>query len=295
MDTWRILRLRLVAACLRALRFERGRARLSNHAVRKTREYGTRLGQPIVTTQFGFKMELHLHDWGDQHVYAMGTYEEATARTMAALLRPGDACIDVGANIGFFTLLMARRVGPQGSVWAFEPSPQIRARLRRNIELNGLTNVTVRDEALSDTDGSRRFFGGSDDHSGLASLRPLAASNGTYEVRTAKLTSCIPPSLRPRLIKIDIEGAEHLAALGMHELLAAQQPDLILEVTDAFLRELGSSAPELHAFLRGLGYAIYVIDGKGLIACPRWHDALPEQFNALCTTRSDLGPADSTG
>ena len=246
------------------------------------------MGTAMVTTHFGFKMRLQLNDWVDQHIYATGNFEDETASTIEALLEAGDVCIDVGANIGFFTLLMAQCVGASGSVWAFEPSPATRERLLRNVQLNQLTQVTVREEAVSNADGQRLFFGGADDHSGIASLRPLQVGSRSYEVRTCTLSACLPPSLAPRLIKMDIEGAEALALEGMRGLLEARHPDLIIEVTDPFLREMGSSGAELHGFLAQLGYSMYRIDWDGLVHYDHWDRGLASQFNALFTVRKEL-------
>jgi FkbM family methyltransferase len=246
------------------------------------------MGKATVTTRFGFKMELELRDWVDQHIYVTGNYEDTTAMAIEALLQPGDSCVDIGANVGFFTLLMAKRVGSNGSVWAFEPSSETRRRLVHNLALNRVTHVTVCDEAVSDVDGTQIFFGGRHDQSGIASLRPIQGSTASYEVRTCKLTSSIPQSMTPRLIKIDIEGAEHLALRGMSPLLQAERPDIVLEMSDHFLREMGSSSGEVHAFLSGFGYEMYVIDWDGFIRYSRWDDALPTQFNALFTVRKFL-------
>jgi FkbM family methyltransferase len=279
---------RVVSAYLRTFRFNAARWRLQRYALRQIRAHGASIGRATVSTHFGFKMELHLHDWVDQYIYASGTYEETTARTMAALLRPGDTCIDVGANVGFFTLLMATSVGPTGAVWAFEPSPTTRARLLRNIQLNQVAHVTLREEAVSNVDGERLFFGGPEDHSGVASLRPAQASSTSYEVRTCRLSTCLPESLRPSLIKMDIEGAEYLALQGMRELLQAHHPDLIIEMSRQHLLEMGTSPAEICTFLTQFGYRMYWFDSDGLVACHRCDETWPPEFNALFTLRQSL-------
>jgi FkbM family methyltransferase len=247
------------------------------------------MGKATVETQFGFRLELQLHDWVDQYVYVTGTYEDMTASTIAALIGPGDDAVDVGANIGFFTLLMATRVGPTGTVWAFEPSPHTRRRLLQNVEMNGAAQVRVREEALSNVEAEQAFYSGTADHSGIASLRPLQESTESYPVRTCRLANCLPPTAKPRLIKIDVEGAEYLALQGMTELLRDQHPDIVIEMSDHFLGELGSSAAEVHGFLAESGYRMFWIDWNGLIPYPRWDPTtLPRQFNALFTTRETL-------
>jgi FkbM family methyltransferase len=284
----RTLPVRLTSVYLRTYHWDLARWRLVKYALRQTRAYGSLMGSATVTTHHGFKMALQLHDWVDQHVWATGNYEDITAMTIESLLGAGNCGVDIGANIGFFTLLMAKRVGPQGAVWAFEPSPLIRKRLIHNINLNDMAHVIVREEAVANVDGQRTFFEGPVHNSGQASLRPLQVSNTCYEVRTCRLTSCLPGFIRPRLIKIDIEGAEHLALQGMREILQDHHPDLILEMSNHYLTEMGTSSSEVYAFLREFGYSMYSLEWDGLVAYQNWDTSLPVQFNALFTVRACL-------
>ena len=281
------LLLRATAAYLRTFQWDIARWRLVRYAVRLARTHGPSMGMATVSTRFGFKMELRLDDWVDQHIYATGLYEDFSASTIAALLSPGDGCVDLGANIGFFTLLMASCVGPHGSVWAFEPCPPTRERLVRNVRLNALSHVTVREEAVSNVDGESEFFGGTGNHSGIASLRPVSSTD-VYKVRTCRLSKCLPANMKVRLIKMDVEGAEQVALLGMMDLLRDQQPDIVLEMSDEFLKEMGSSSAEMYNLLQQCGYRMYQIDWDGLIAHERWSESLPTQFNALFTVRDAL-------
>ena len=84
--------------------------------------------------------------------YLTGDAEPEVQQALAELVKPGQTVYDVGANIGFFTILCSRLVGPQGRVYAFEPIPQNLVTLRHNIALNGLTNVVIVDKALSALD-----------------------------------------------------------------------------------------------------------------------------------------------
>ena len=82
-----------------------------------------------------------------------GMFEPETVRAFAALLAPGMTVMDIGANVGQFTLVAARRVGPSGRLHAFEPTPELAAHILRNLELNGLENVAVNAVAVSDVAG----------------------------------------------------------------------------------------------------------------------------------------------
>jgi FkbM family methyltransferase len=228
-------------------------------------------------------MRLALGDWLGRHVYATGEYEPATAAVIKAILRPGDTFVDVGANVGYFTLLGASRVGPRGRVFAFEPVPHLRKQLAANVRLNRFATVTVRGEAIAEQPGEAEFFLGPADHCGTSSLRSVAGSAGTLTVRTGRLDDMLPAEQKVRLIKIDVEGAEYAALCGMHDCLRRHHPDLVIEVTDAFLRAMGHSAEMLFRFLRETGYRMYVIDHRGLVPVAAFGGPLPDQFNALFT------------
>jgi FkbM family methyltransferase len=136
---------------------------------------------------------------------------------------------------------------------------------RKNLELNRAGNVNLRQVALGDKEGSITFHTASDDHLGTSTLRPSGADKGRSEqVQLVRLDSSVQPSDRVDLVKIDVEGAEMLVLRGMTRLLEAQRPSIILELTDAFLRELGSSAAEAILFLKEHGYELYRIDWDGL-------------------------------
>jgi FkbM family methyltransferase len=288
LDGLRTIPLRLVAAYLKATRSDFARWRLVRYALRATKKLGRQIGKKTVKTHFGFRMKVDVREFVDQHIYATGNYEDSTAQTIAGLLSPGDCCVDGGANIGFFTLLMSQRVSPGGTVLAFEPFPSTRDRLACNLALNQVTNVMVREEALSDRDGRSRFFAGQEGRSGNASLRSVDGAVQVIEVITRRLPACLPAGLRPRLIKLDVEGAELRALRGMEELLRDEHPDLVIEVSDHFLKEMGSSAVDLYQFLTQFGYAMYQIDWNGVIRHERWEPTLPQQFNALFTVRPQL-------
>jgi FkbM family methyltransferase len=239
-------------------------------------------------------MRLNLNDWLGRHVFVTGEYEPATTSLVKALLRSGDTFVDVGANVGYFALLAAQRIGPTGRVVAFEPVPLTRDQFTKNVQLNGFGNLMIRDEALSERPGEVEFFVGPTDHRGTSSLRPLDASSEKIRVRTARFDD-LGLDGPARVIKIDVEGAELLALHGMAETLRRDHPDLIVEVTDSFLRTMGHSAVALGEFLLGLGYRMYVIDHPGLVPVDPNRADLPGQFNALFTTRAELPPRVSVG
>jgi FkbM family methyltransferase len=195
--------------------------------------------------------------------------------------------IDVGAHIGFFSLLGAKRVGKNGLVLAFEPSPKTRSRLFANASMNGGLPLQILPYAVSDTVGKAVFFQ-HNQNPGQNSLRPLGEETaGKLEVETVTLDGFLPADIADRvtLVKMDIEGAELLALQGMRRLLAKEDsPDVMCEVTDEFLRTLGASESELLSFMTDLGYSAFVVSAATLM--PNDHPR-GGQYTALFTKRLD--------
>lgn len=179
-----------------------------------------------------------------------GTYEPEQTALFERLLRPGHTVLDVGANVGYYTLLASVLVGDAGRVHAFEPEPRNAGFLRRHVSINRRGNVRVEQAALSDRAGTARFDFGSG--SGTGHL----AEAGALEVRTLRLDDyCAEHGLAPDAVKIDVEGAEMSVLEGARETFARHRPILFLSTHGA----------EVHAaslaFLRGLGYAVSPILG----------------------------------
>lgn len=209
----------------------------------------------------GIAMHLDPEQYIDQHCFYWGTWEPDETKVVLHLLRPGDTFVDVGANIGYFTLLAAKLVGPQGRVYAFEPVPPTLERLKRNIDLSGTSNVTICACAASSAGGHTRVSQrGVGEVSGQNTMRPGSAHQQHWDVSTARIDDVIPGEETIRLMKLDVEGAELLALEGaMQHLCARDGPFLLCEVTEEYLRELGGSAAKLWSLVQGLGYN-YVYD-----------------------------------
>jgi len=179
-----------------------------------------------------------------------GTYEREQTALFERLLRPGGTVLDVGANVGYYTLLASVLVGDAGRVHAFEPEPRNAGFLRRHVRMNRRANVTVQQAAVSDREGTARFDFGSG--SGTGHL----ADSGTIEVRTLRLDDyCGEHAPAPSAIKIDVEGAEMSVLHGARETLERHRPVLFLSTHGA---EVHRASLDL---LRGLGYRLSPILG----------------------------------
>jgi FkbM family methyltransferase len=200
---------------------------------------------------------LRFDAYSDTPRFTAGDYEASVQECIARALRPGDVCYDIGANLGFFTILMSRLTGSEGKVYAFEPVPHNAAIVARNARLNHMANVTVVKAALSDTDGTSELLLAK--HSGGAVLKGAGTPPdlvGSLTVRTARLDSLIDGQALagPMFVKIDVEGAELAVLQGMQRTLQQQAPKLLLELDDAVESECDRKLAECRAFLEQRGY-----------------------------------------
>jgi FkbM family methyltransferase len=174
---------------------------------------------------------------------------------MREFLTPGDVFIDVGANIGWYSILAAARHGAE--VYAFEPSQRELMRLRRNAALNGVCIRTFA-MALGDVDGGgslRLSAGGSHTLNRVDGPQALAQSGVACEMR--RLDTVLGPEVlrRTRVVKIDVEGYEMSILRGMEGAFQQlRQAAMVIEVTPEWLRNNGASAEELYAYLSSRGW-----------------------------------------
>lgn len=191
--------------------------------------------------------------------FARGTYEQPLQDVVAAELGPGDVFYDIGANIGFFSLIAARRVGAQGHVYAFEPVPSNAAVIARHAELNGFATIEVFNKAVGAQTGRAELrlahhIGGAV----LASAGEPPDPRGRIAVDIVALDDFIKQrNLQPpKLVKIDVEGAELDVLRGMRQTLNADRPKVVYEIDDVSREGLERKAVKIAAFLAAVGYVL---------------------------------------
>jgi FkbM family methyltransferase len=183
----------------------------------------------VVPVAHGPGAGLRIHAERRSLVWISGRVEDDVQDTIQKLL-PVDGCfVDVGASIGFFTLLAARIVGANGSVVAFEPQPEAARSARRNIALNGFDNATVVDAAVSSREGIVVL-----EDVGKATAHVAQADRPSRTGRKVSSTTLDHfllgrPELEPDLVKIDVEGHELEVLEGMRETLLKRCPALLIE------------------------------------------------------------------
>ena len=220
--------------------------------------------------KFVFDLALESH----QHIYGCiafnRLYEAGTSAILIDQLRPGDVFIDVGAHIGYFTLLASALVGPAGCVHSFEPEQRNHAALLNHLKLNGTSNVLPYPWALSDMTGITELFV-HPHHDGAHSIWDIKPR--LYEKDRDKITRTPvfatsldtllsdPIPLSIRAIKIDVEGFEMHVVRGMSRVLdSARVPVVIIEINESLLTECKTSEQELRDFLVRRGYSILADD-----------------------------------
>lgn len=201
-------------------------------------------------------------DPGDTlRLYSKGVYEPFETSLFEQEVRSGDVVLDIGANIGYYTLLFASRVGLAGHVYAFEPDPENFGLLRRNVELNGYENVTTVEAAVADERTTLTLY--LSDESKAHRIYDAGGGRGTATVEAVQLDGWFAEQgdgLKIDVVKMDIEGAEGLALAGMRGLLARTRPRLLVtEFQPRSLARCGTEPAAYLAALRSAGYELYEV------------------------------------
>ena len=180
-----------------------------------------------------------------------GTYEADQTEVFCRHVTTGSTVIDLGANVGYYTLLAARMVGPEGRILACEPEPLNASYLRRHVQANRLANVVVEEVAVGAVSGRAGFT------RGKGRGRGHFAADGELTVPVRTLDSLVQSNeLSPGFLKIDVEGAEDDVLAGGAETLEAHRPVIFLATHGRDVHEASC------ARLRALAYTLTSIDGR---------------------------------
>jgi FkbM family methyltransferase len=237
-------------------------ARAAYRAVALTRGVAG-LGTTIQARRSGILWSLDLAEGIDFAIYLLGAFERSTARTLQSAVSPNATVLDIGANIGAHTLPLARFVGPQGRVYAFEPTDWAFAKLRANLDLN--PDLASRVEAYqafltNNKEGALQAEIYSswplEDKAGLhpkhLGQRMLTTGATVYTLDdfvAAHKIACVD------LIKIDVDGHEYQALSGGRSMLERDHPTLVMELSPYVHDETNGNFPGLIELLRDCGYS----------------------------------------
>lgn len=194
-------------------------------------------------------------------LWKFGLLENYMANTLQSLCMPGMHIVDVGANIGFYTLLFSRLTGGSGKVWAFEPGPKNLFTLQKNIAANACTNIIVVDGGVSNFSSEGRLYLSEHHHGDHRIFQDGARQS--IPIKLYSLDEYFTQSERIDLIKLDIQGSEGLALKGMRRILAENTGLIVVfEFWPIGLSKLGIDPARLLLDLFELNYRIQVIDER---------------------------------
>lgn len=219
-------------------------------------------------TLWGDVMEYYLPEASS--VYYYGFWEAGLTNYLVKNLKEGDVFFDVGAHVGFYSVLASQLVGPSGSVQAFEPTPRTFISLERN--LNGKQNAAAHNVAVSEKAGTMTFTDYGPRYSAFNTFKKRADAHmgflGAGEEVTVPTVSldefATKLGLSPTFIKIDVEGAEHLVLRSMEKILAEAKPTISIEVGGS--NDLKDNTTKSVRFLKERGYVGFLMSPDGALS-----------------------------
>ena len=209
----------------------------------------------------GYKMQL---DKNDVMQLSLFDYEPIETELFKKEIKDGDIVVDIGANIGYFTLLMAKLVGINGKIISFEPEPSNFTLLNKNVIINNYQNVTLEKKGISDYNGRCKFFL-STDAPGMHSLHKIDSKGEEINIDVIKLDEYFNTTGlidKISLIKIDVEGAELQVLNGMKTILKNKKLKLLIEFIPKHLEKHGTNPDDILKILEKNNFKIYHINEK---------------------------------
>jgi FkbM family methyltransferase len=207
------------------------------------------------------KVKLFLDDWVQQQIWFLGYYEYEQTLFFIRHLKKTDVFYDIGANIGYYTLLAAKRL-TEGKVYAFEPDDKNRKQLLENIEMNGFKNVVVIDKIVSNrSEKNIKFYTSDNNNRGMSSVFAQDNFSGKIEIKES-ITIDFFTSLNtfPTIVKIDTEGSESQIIEGMISVLDQQITTLYMELNSETLGFKNLTITDLINKMRQLNYFPFQIN-----------------------------------
>jgi len=227
--------------------------------------YALGIMKPVqVTLPTGINMELDGRDMVTQTILMAGIWEPKVTKWVNSSLKPGDVFVDVGAHVGYYTLLAAKLVGESGKVVAVEPNPPTIVRLEKDIALNPFKNIIVQKVACTDKETTLKFYQAPLENTGESSMNKGNAHQGSeISVPGVPLDKIVQDLgiKRVDMVKIDVEGAEMMVLGGMTNIISTYHPKFDIELKDDLLKNMGSSLEAAKALFIKNGYTMQAFDG----------------------------------
>ena len=257
---------------------------------------------PIRNGRFGYNAFLDLRVFAERRTYFSGTYVQSDLEYLfPLLLRRGDQYLDIGANIGMTTMMASVLIGREGKGLAFEPNPEVFARLKRHLDLNHMSNIEPVPVALSSQEAEMRLFV-PNRFSGYGSLTvppgASGASGRNFTIRAVRGSTYVDSldSAKATIIKIDVEGYEVKALSGIEDFLGRPEVLIVSEVSVDLLRRAGDSPEALFELLMKHGFRPFTFELRrgrfrtdlAITAVESFSDAIPENSARFFVRETDL-------
>jgi FkbM family methyltransferase len=251
----------------------------------------------VTETATGARFAVDTQDLIQRYLYLFGVWEPRMTQWLSRRLGPGDTFVDVGANIGYFSVLASQLVGPTGKVVAIEASSAFQQRVAQNARLNDCTNIRQVHTAVSDKHQTLTFILASSANMGANSIVPYdGPAESTFDIEAFPLPEVLGDAeiAGARVVKVDVEGAEGSVVRGMAPLLDQLRPDaeVTVEVTPERMAQLGDSVEELLETMQSRGFHVYRLANEYAAASypTALHGpaAVPVRWRGPVTGESDL-------
>jgi FkbM family methyltransferase len=208
-----------------------------------------------------FYMLLNPTEHIQQQLFWYGYYEKELGDLLKKTIKPGDVFLDLGANIGYFSLLVANN-SPSVKVISFEPVAGLFQNMNDNISLNNIKNISTVNAAVGEISGEEELFVSAPDNLGMSSFQQPENYSGKKEiVKVVAIDDWFKTSRLPKIdvIKLDIEGSELGALMGMKEVLQKEKPILIVEVNPETLSMFNLKPSDIYDYLKQLNFEGFLI------------------------------------
>lgn len=212
------------------------------------------------------KMILHLDDWIQQQIYFLDYYDRRGIEYIKMHFRANNTFIDIGANVGSYSLVASGLAGKSGKVYAFEPVSHVYRQLSQNIELNNISNIIAEPLAIYEQKKLLDIHVSDLENTGMSSIfRHDHESGETQRVQAIVFDDYVMEhDIREiQIIKMDIEGAELHALKGMQMVLKNLRPCLIIELSPTALENAPTDSQDIISYLAGFNYSPRGINSKG--------------------------------
>ena len=213
-------------------------------------------------------IDLHLKDWVQIQIYFLDYFDLRGIKYLKSILKEGSTFIDIGANIGSYSLVASKLVGDNGKVFAFEPVDKIFTSLKKTISNNSIYNIDLIKKIVTNKVSEFNIYISDDSNSGRSTILENEEMEKFEVVESITLDKFIEEVNIDRIdfIKIDVEGAELSVLEGMKNVLTKFRPILFIEISPDIKSNQGAQENSITDFLSALGYEKYQANSNGTLS-----------------------------